>query len=314
MLIKLGKVIGETAKLVSGVADQTVPLLGEVTTSVVQVNAELTRVDTIAANVEEISTQRPRHDLAVLRHPRLADDQGRGLLLRRPQGDASSETRPTSRKRVKREMKAAACGAPRRAEGRLMKRLFYVALGATVGVLVVRKVEPGGAALDACGHCRSGRWRRRARRASGGQIVKDRRRCARPSSARRWASTTPEDRRTGVYRGMKSVDITGRFTRFFEERGHTAVPSASLIADDPTLLLVNAGMVPFKPYFLGQEPAPYPRAVSIQKCVRTADIDIVGTNSRNVSFFQMAGNFSFGDYFKEGAIPLAWELLTTEHQ
>ncbi|HVT20272.1 MAG TPA: alanine--tRNA ligase [Mycobacteriales bacterium] len=110
---------------------------------------------------------------------------------------------------------------------------------------------------------------------------------------------------------MKTVDITGRFTRYFEQRGHTVVPSASLIADDPTLLLVNAGMVPFKPYFLGQEPAPYPRATSIQKCVRTADIDIVGTNSRNVSFFQMAGNFSFGDYFKEGAIPLAWELLTS---
>ncbi|HWA65984.1 MAG TPA: alanine--tRNA ligase [Mycobacteriales bacterium] len=109
---------------------------------------------------------------------------------------------------------------------------------------------------------------------------------------------------------MKTAEISGRFTRFFEERGHTRVPSASLIADDPTLLLVNAGMVPFKPYFLGHEPPPYPRAVSIQKCVRTADIDIVGTNSRNASFFQMAGNFSFGDYFKEGAIPLAWELLT----
>ena len=109
---------------------------------------------------------------------------------------------------------------------------------------------------------------------------------------------------------MKSADIAGRFVRFFEQRGHTVVPSASLIADDPTLLIVNAGMVPFKPYFLGQQEPGYPRAVSIQKCVRTPDIDIVGTNSRNVSFFQMAGNFSFGDYFKEGAIPLAWELLT----
>jgi alanyl-tRNA synthetase len=110
---------------------------------------------------------------------------------------------------------------------------------------------------------------------------------------------------------MRTVEIAGRFLRFFEARGHTVVPSASLVVADPTLLLVNAGMVPFKPYFLGDEPAPYQRAASVQKCVRTADIDIVGTNSRNMSFFQMAGNFSFGDYFKERAIPLAWELLTT---
>jgi alanyl-tRNA synthetase len=110
---------------------------------------------------------------------------------------------------------------------------------------------------------------------------------------------------------MNSAEISRRFIAFFQERDHTPVPSASLIADDPTLLLVPAGMVPFKPYFLGDEPAPYDRAVSVQKCVRTADIDIVGTNTRNLSFFQMAGNFSFGDYFKERAIPLAWELLTT---
>ncbi|HEX5968772.1 MAG TPA: alanine--tRNA ligase [Intrasporangium sp.] len=109
---------------------------------------------------------------------------------------------------------------------------------------------------------------------------------------------------------METAEIRRRWLAFFENRGHTVVPSAPLVHDDPNLLFVNAGMVPFKPYFLGQETPPYPRATSVQKCVRTLDIEEVGKTTRHGTFFQMTGNFSFGDYFKEGAIELAWELVT----
>ncbi|MGY0385750.1 alanine--tRNA ligase [Nocardioides sp. WG-D5] len=113
---------------------------------------------------------------------------------------------------------------------------------------------------------------------------------------------------------MSTAEIRRRFTAHFAENTeigeHTVVPSASLLLDDPNLLFVNAGMVPFKPFFLGQATPPYPRATSVQKCIRTPDIEEVGKTTRHGTFFEMCGNFSFGDYFKEGAITLAWELVT----
>ena len=109
---------------------------------------------------------------------------------------------------------------------------------------------------------------------------------------------------------METAEIRRRWLRFFEDNGHTVVPSAPLLFDDPNLLFVNAGMVPFVPYFIGQESAPYQRATSVQKCVRTLDIEEVGKTTRHGTFFQMNGNFSFGDYFKAGAIEMAWDLVT----
>ncbi|MHC6592611.1 alanine--tRNA ligase [Arthrobacter sp. C152] len=109
---------------------------------------------------------------------------------------------------------------------------------------------------------------------------------------------------------MKSQEITKRWVDFFVSKGHTAVPSASLVSSDPSLLFTVAGMVPFIPYLTAREEAPYSRATSVQKCIRTGDIEEVGKTARHGTFFQMCGNFSFGDYFKEDAIKFAWELLT----
>jgi alanyl-tRNA synthetase len=110
---------------------------------------------------------------------------------------------------------------------------------------------------------------------------------------------------------MQTADIRQRWLDFFGSRGHTVVPSASLVSDDPSLLFTVAGMVPFIPYLSGIVPPPYPRATSVQKCIRTLDIEEVGKTTRHGTFFQMNGNFSFGDYFKAEAIEFAWELLTT---
>src|ERR1700724_4021510 len=109
---------------------------------------------------------------------------------------------------------------------------------------------------------------------------------------------------------MESAETPRPFFAYFGRRGHAIVPSASLVAEAPTVLFVIAGMQPFKPYLLGQRTPPYRRVADVQKVVRTLDIEEVGKTTRHATFFQMLGNWSFGDYFKQGAITYAWELLT----
>ncbi|UFU01556.1 alanine--tRNA ligase [Ruania suaedae] len=110
---------------------------------------------------------------------------------------------------------------------------------------------------------------------------------------------------------MRTAEIRSRWLSYFADRGHTVVPSAPLVSPDPSILFTIAGMVPFIPYIVGTEKAPYPRAVSVQKCIRTNDIENVGATTRHGTFFQMCGNFSFGDYFKTESIGFSWDLLTS---
>lgn len=110
---------------------------------------------------------------------------------------------------------------------------------------------------------------------------------------------------------MQTAEVSRRWLDFFKKKDHEIVLSDSLVSSDPSILFTVAGMVPFIPYIVGTDEAPWPRAASVQKCIRTNDIDNVGKTTRHGTFFQMAGNFSFGDYFKEGAIDFAWELLTS---
>ena len=109
---------------------------------------------------------------------------------------------------------------------------------------------------------------------------------------------------------MRTSEIRSRWLDYFAANEHEIRPSVSLVSPEPSILFTVAGMVPFIPYILGTEEAPWPRAASVQKCIRTNDIDNVGITTRHGTFFQMNGNFSFGDYFKEGAISYAWGLLT----
>ena len=110
---------------------------------------------------------------------------------------------------------------------------------------------------------------------------------------------------------MRTAEIRQRWLDYFAKHDHHIAPSVSLVSPDPSILFTVAGMVPFIPYILNTEPAPWPTVASVQKCIRTNDIDNVGRTTRHGTFFQMNGNFSFGDYFKEGAIDLAWGLLTS---
>ncbi|PPS08726.1 hypothetical protein GOBAR_AA11910 [Gossypium barbadense] len=132
----------------------------------------------------------------------------------------------------------------------------------------------------------------------------------RSASVQRVAEELVEDQ--SKYSLVSGDSIRQRFLDFYASRGHKILPSASLVPDDPTVLLTIAGMLPFKPIFLGKIPRQVPRATTAQRCIRTNDVENVGRTARHHTFFEMLGNFSFGDYFKKEAIQWSWELSTKE--